>query len=66
MARPEFDSLPTYRGFSELTADEVQELRERYYWANGNDVFEDEVTDELLLSEYGGTSFVADDFFCNQ
>ena len=59
-----------YKNVRELTADELDEFRDSYYWQCLDagiidvDLF-DGVTDEMLFGHYADFSFVDDDFFCN-
>jgi hypothetical protein len=67
MARPEFDNFGE-RSYSELRADEKEELKGSYFWSEDNTQHEDsdDITEEFLEDFYSGMSFVVDDFFCNQ
>ena len=63
----------------ELSADELQELRTRWYMQHeddgsleevmgleeGEEITEEEVPMEIVISYYEGTYFVDEDFFCN-
>lgn len=60
-----------YRDVRELNKDELDELRETYYWQlvdtgedEGIDGPED-IPDDVLFDHYAGISFVEEDFFCN-
>lgn len=62
-----------YRTVYELTDEEIEELKQWYYWQLV-DAGEDEelgidssdgIPDELIYEHYDGISFVEDDFFCN-
>lgn len=55
------------------TAEQLDELRNAYFWADDTDRYElydididspDDVPDWLLFQEYAGILFVNDDFFC--
>ena len=60
-----------YKTVYDLSPDELDELRDSYYWqylGNGTidvDTF-DGIPDDMLFEHYAGISFVNDDFFCNQ
>lgn len=65
-----------YRGVEELTSEELNELRSRLYHQMMDDgsleeVFETEINDDseipmdFVKSHYSDTSFVEEDFFCN-
>ena len=60
-----------YRDVFDLTKDELEELRDSYYWQLV-DTGEDEgidgpeyIPDDVLFDHYAGISFVEEDFFCN-
>lgn len=60
-----------YRDVFDLSKDELDELRETYYWQlvdtgedEGIDGPED-IPDDVLFDHYAGISFVEEDFFCN-
>ena len=60
-----------YRDVFDLTKDELEELRDSYYWQlvdtgedEGIDGPED-IPDDVLFDHYAGISFVEEDFFCN-
>jgi hypothetical protein len=65
----------TYRTVQDLNEDELDELRESYYYEL-DDEGEDEIlecindysdiTDEFLFEHYEGVMFSEDDFCCNQ
>lgn len=56
-----------YRSVEQLTDNELEELRESYYWEkNEKDLDRNEITKEILFNEYEGIVFVENDFFCNQ
>jgi len=65
-----------YRTVSELTENELEELRSRYYHQAlddgsldeimGKEIYsEDEIPMDLVKSHYNDTSFVEEDFWCN-
>lgn len=60
-----------YKTVYDLSPDELDELRDSYYWQCLDagtidiDTF-DAVSDEMLFEHYAGIGFVDDDFFCNQ
>lgn len=62
-----------YRTVYELTDEEIEELKETYYYQlvdTGEDEelgidSSDGIPDELIYEHYDGISFVEDDFFCN-
>lgn len=48
----------------ELNKDQLEELRECYFWGTDNDyIFPHEVPDNVIFEHYGGIVFVDDDFF---
>lgn len=59
----------------ELTQEELEELRSRYYHQClddgslleifGEEVEEEDVPMDLIKTHYGGTYFVEEDFWCN-
>ena len=66
-----------YRSVDELTENELLELRSRYYHMGlddgsleevmGKEVeLEDEIPMDLIKDHYRDTSFVEEDFWCNQ
>lgn len=65
-----------YRNVDELTQNELEELRSRYYYqllddGSLNEVMgkeidsEQEIPMDHIKNYYSGTSFVDEDFFCN-
>ena len=57
------------RTFEQLTDQEVDELRNTYFWELlENDQLINhpyEIDNDQLANHYGGISFVDEDFFCN-
>lgn len=55
-----------YRSVTELTRDELDELKEAYA-EQEDSIFRGgwEVPDEVVIEHYAGFGFVAEDFFCN-
>ena len=59
---------------NDLSRDELDELKENYFWQlqdNDEEVLSSinspsEIPDSVILEHYDGISFVEDDFFCNQ
>lgn len=48
----------------ELSRDQLEELKETYFWETENDyVFAHEIPDSVVFEYYGGICFVNDDFF---
>jgi hypothetical protein len=65
-----------YRNVNELTQNELEELRSRYYYqliddgsleeVMGKEInSEEEIPMDLIKDHYRDTSFVEEDFFCN-
>ena len=60
-----------YRDVRDLNQDELEELREMYYWQlveTGEDEgidCADDIPYAVLFDHYAGIGFVEDDFFCN-
>ena len=58
---------------TELSLDELQELRETYFYqlldtdpeVLGDITEADQISDDDIFNHYEGTSFVKEDFFCN-
>lgn len=55
---------------NELNFDELQELKERYYYDNNENCqeyydFWMNIPDFVIIQWYDGIEFVKDDFFCN-
>ena len=55
--------LFSMKSVHELSAEEFEELRERYIIEF--DLDHDRISDEEIRQYYSGTSFVEEDFFCN-
>lgn len=58
---------------TELSRDELTELKERYYMERNDNVsygelaaIDELVSDKEIFEEYSDICFVKDDFFCNQ
>ena len=63
-----------YRTVTELTHDEINELKEAYFaelFYSDEDVLGDDITcgddipDAVIFEHYNGIDFVEEDFFCN-
>lgn len=61
-----------YKTVKDLSLDEYEELRSSYYFQALDEgtlpsfvMTEEDVSEELLCSAYGGTLFCYKDFFCN-
>lgn len=53
----------------DLSPEELDELRDSYYWQLRDELDEedmpDKITNNMLFDHYEGISFVPDDFWCN-
>lgn len=59
--------MKEYRTVRELTEDELEELREKYFWEEKhNKIYVCSITNAMLYRKYNGIDFVKDDFACNQ
>lgn len=69
-----------YFTLNECTEEELEELRDKLFWADGDELeaftredmeviesceFAEDIPFELLEKAFGMYSFVAEDFFCN-
>lgn len=62
-----------YRTVQNLTRDELDELKETYFWQlmdENPEILGDitsaaEIPDNVIFEHYDGICFVDDDFFCN-
>lgn len=60
---------PLYRSVNELTLSELEELRDNYFWSEeytGSALDSEQIPLREVVQHFQGTSFVRDDFFCNQ
>lgn len=58
-----------YRSVNELTLSELEELRDNYFWSEeytGSALDPEKISLREVVQHFQGTSFVRDDFFCNQ
>lgn len=62
---------PIMRDVRELTREELDELKDTYFWQLADEDPElledlpDPIPDEVIFEHYAGIGFVKDDFFCN-
>ena len=68
--------MDEYRSVEELTREELDELKETYFWevvneGDAEEVFGDDIEfpwdipDEVVMEHFSHICFVEDDFFCN-